>query len=710
MPENKKRLQFTGLAAGEEITQKETGVIRKTPMMTGTQAGDADTAGKSPPAGQGNFQTSYQTDHQTDRPADDSGESDTGLTAENMNHRGESEEFRGLRQEKTYLQRRRLAAYRNDPSGQNQDLLKRQKERAYRKKLLRQERAKLQDEHTADLTPGAADRSGVINNADTDSLHSDGSDGKSGNRNRYGSRRYFRRNTGYGPGRNSAGQTDADSGSADPADADAADRKVSSENNLMSEIGTDRSGRKSDRRAHRAETDADQADEALQSKDSSYTGIKSKDFPSERASKGKTDESRTAENASSRLGSRNMLSEKQRRSGYHGTAKFVSDGEQETAADSVKDELRKDKVRIRRMQQKRRKRLMRQGITETPDEMLLTTTDTERKRKRIFLPAKSEVRKWAVLLLIAGILAAAIYSSVSAVGVVGSGVIGGGASALTDNHSSMYTGSAIRQEIVSYAEAFIGRGKYVWGGNDLGTPENPGSGTDCSGFVQQVFAHFGISLPRTSYADEGAGVGIDYSEARPGDIIVYDGHVAIYAGDGQIVQAANEELGMCMGNALYSPIVAVRNVIPAEMDMAYTGDPVKLDDESKHLLATIVYHESGNQSYESKVAVAAEVLNRVKSSHFPNTVYDVLNQKNQYCNTDTEPAFRRMYNSTLPEDCWKAVEDAMNGADPTGGMCFHCTNDYWAAHYAGLGWPNLVIDDQTFHNWGRPAGYFNSGT
>ena len=699
MPESKSRLQFTKTAAGEEITQKGIGVRRKTPMTAEIQAADDNTAGKSPPAEQGNF-----------RPADSSGESDAGLAAENMGHRGEPEETHGLRQKKTYLQRQRLTAYQNNSIDQQRDLLKRKRERTYRKKILRQDSAKLQDEHTADLTPDAEDRSGVINNADTDSLHSDRSDGKSGNRNRYGSRRYFQRNRAYGSGRNSTGQTDAESGSADPADVNAADRKADSEDIRVSETGAERSGREGGRRAQHTETDADEAGKTAQSKDVPYSAAKSKDSLSERVSKVKDDGDKNAEKASSRLESRNMLSEKQRRSGYHGTAKFVSDGEQETAADSVKDELRKDKVRIRRMQQKRRKRLMRQGITETPDEMLLTTTDTERKRKRIFLPAKSEVRKWAVLLLIAGILAAAIYSSVSAISVVGSGVIGGAASTFSDNHTSLYTGSAIRQEIVSYAEAFIGRGKYVWGGNDLGTPENPGSGTDCSGFVQQVFAHFGISLPRTSYADEGAGVGIDYSEARPGDIIVYDGHVAIYAGDGQIVQAANEELGMCMGNALYSPIVAVRNVIPAEMDMAYTGDPVKLDDESKHLLATIVYHESGNQSYESKVAVAAEVLNRVKSSHFPNTVYDVLNQKNQYCNTDTEPAFRRMYNSTLPEDCWKAVEDAMNGADPTGGMCFHCTNDYWAAHYAGLGWPNLVIDDQTFHNWGRAAGYFNSGT
>lgn len=389
----------------------------------------------------------------------------------------------------------------------------------------------------------------------------------------------------------------------------------------------------------------------------------------------------------------------------HPSVQFVE--HRRAGAAPAEDSSLPDRKLIRRMQKKKQQFSMRERLSSPADRPLFSFLKKRKEDRPVFMPAGDRKKKWLLLLLTGGIAAALIVSSVSAVALLGSGIAGGASAAADDNHTSMYAGSAIRQEIVSYAEAFIGRGRYVWGGNDLGTPENPGSGTDCSGFVQQVFLHFGISLPRTSYADVNAGVGIDYSEARPGDIIVYDGHVAIYAGDGQIVQAANEEIGMCMGSATYAPMVAVRNVIPAEMDLAYVNDPVELDEESRHLLATIVYHESGNQSYESKVAVAAEALNRVRSSHFPNTVYKVLNQKNQYCNTDTEPAFRRMYNSTLPEDCWKAVEDAMNGADPTGGMCFHCTNDYWAANYAGLGWPNLVIDDQTFHNWGHEAGYFN---
>ncbi|MDO4792376.1 MAG: C40 family peptidase [Buchananella hordeovulneris] len=71
---------------------------------------------------------------------------------------------------------------------------------------------------------------------------------------------------------------------------------------------------------------------------------------------------------------------------------------------------------------------------------------------------------------------------------------------------------------------------YVWGGSDA-------NGFDCSGFVQFVYAQAGISLPRTSYGQGNAGTIIGYDEARPGDIVAWGGHVAIYLGDGQIVHA-----------------------------------------------------------------------------------------------------------------------------------------------------------------------------
>lgn len=110
------------------------------------------------------------------------------------------------------------------------------------------------------------------------------------------------------------------------------------------------------------------------------------------------------------------------------------------------------------------------------------------------------------------------------------------------------------QQVVSYACQFIGN-PYVWGGTSLT------NGADCSGFVQSVFANFGISLPRTSYEQRSAGTGISYEEALPGDIICYDGHVGIYIGDGQIVNAQSPSQGIGISPAAYTNILAVRRVL-----------------------------------------------------------------------------------------------------------------------------------------------------
>jgi len=109
--------------------------------------------------------------------------------------------------------------------------------------------------------------------------------------------------------------------------------------------------------------------------------------------------------------------------------------------------------------------------------------------------------------------------------------------------------------VVSYATQFVGN-PYVWGGTSLT------NGADCSGFVQSVFRNFGVSLPRTSGGMRSSGVGVSYSEAKPGDIICYSGHVAIYMGGGSIVHASSPSTGIKIsGNAAYRTILAVRRVI-----------------------------------------------------------------------------------------------------------------------------------------------------
>ncbi|MCR4950627.1 MAG: C40 family peptidase [Solobacterium sp.] len=93
--------------------------------------------------------------------------------------------------------------------------------------------------------------------------------------------------------------------------------------------------------------------------------------------------------------------------------------------------------------------------------------------------------------------------------------------------SSGVTGTAI----VSAARKWVGVGKYVSGGT------NPKTGTDCSGFTQYIFRQFGISLNRTARSQ--ASNGYKVSSPKPGDLAIWTGHVAIYAGNGVIIDAVN---------------------------------------------------------------------------------------------------------------------------------------------------------------------------
>lgn len=128
------------------------------------------------------------------------------------------------------------------------------------------------------------------------------------------------------------------------------------------------------------------------------------------------------------------------------------------------------------------------------------------------------------------------------------------ASGLTGNLNPAYKTNVNGQDVVNYACQFVGN-PYKYGGTSLT------NGADCSYFVQACFAQYGISLPRTSYLQRSAGQAVSYNNAKPGDIICYAGHVAIYMGNGKIVHAANSRQGICYGSATYRTIVAVRRVL-----------------------------------------------------------------------------------------------------------------------------------------------------
>jgi len=91
---------------------------------------------------------------------------------------------------------------------------------------------------------------------------------------------------------------------------------------------------------------------------------------------------------------------------------------------------------------------------------------------------------------------------------------------------------AFGMRVVDYAKRFTGT-RYSYGGS------SPRSGFDCSGFVRFVYAHFGLSLAHSSYAQFDRGRRVGRAALRPGDLVFFDGlgHVGIYVGSGRFIHA-----------------------------------------------------------------------------------------------------------------------------------------------------------------------------
>ena len=134
--------------------------------------------------------------------------------------------------------------------------------------------------------------------------------------------------------------------------------------------------------------------------------------------------------------------------------------------------------------------------------------------------------------------------SLSSDGVVGP-ITGNRLHALYATKDSQKNITQSRQE---KANAIISTGKkyisipYLWGGT------SPGTGFDCSGYVQYVFAQNGISLPRVSRDQYKVGTSVDFNNLQPGDLVFFSfakngivDHDGIYVGNGQFINSSSSK-------------------------------------------------------------------------------------------------------------------------------------------------------------------------
>ena len=109
-----------------------------------------------------------------------------------------------------------------------------------------------------------------------------------------------------------------------------------------------------------------------------------------------------------------------------------------------------------------------------------------------------------------------------------------------------------------------------------------------------------------------------------------------------------------------------------ETEAPQTEPSIDVSADDLNLLAAIIYCEAGNQSREGKVAVGAVVMNRVASSLFPNTIYDVIYQSGQFTPASSGALANALANG-VPDDCVEAAQAALNGENPVGGALYFNT-------------------------------------
>ncbi|GAB6273180.1 MAG: hypothetical protein STSR0004_00430 [Peptococcaceae bacterium] len=132
------------------------------------------------------------------------------------------------------------------------------------------------------------------------------------------------------------------------------------------------------------------------------------------------------------------------------------------------------------------------------------------------------------------------------------------------------------------------------------------------------------------------------------------------------------------------PLNKLREINEQQSDLIYPGEILVISDEEKdlstflpspispeefRLLAKIIYAEARGESFLGQVAVGAVVLNRVKSNLFPDTIPEVIRQKNSYT-YQFSPVGDGTINLEPDGTAYQAALEALRGSDPTSGATF----------------------------------------
>lgn len=113
-------------------------------------------------------------------------------------------------------------------------------------------------------------------------------------------------------------------------------------------------------------------------------------------------------------------------------------------------------------------------------------------------------------------------------------------------------------------------------------------------------------------------------------------------------------------------VVGAATAAALGITLGSNAQTASFNDSEIYALAQLVHGEARGEPYIGKVAVAAVVLNRVKSAAFPNTISGVIYQAGAFdCVTDGQ------FYLTPDDDSLRAARDAMNGWDPTGGCIYY---------------------------------------